>query len=42
MRACVIMHNVIFEDEGLVDPKERFNDGGENVQPSQGRAKFTC
>jgi len=23
MRACVIMHNMIVEDEGVVDPKER-------------------
>jgi glutathione S-transferase len=34
MKACVIMHNMIIEDEGEVDPDERFQDGGDNVQPS--------
>ena len=34
MRACVIMHNMIVEDEGIVDPDERFDYGGENVEPS--------
>ena len=34
MKACVIMHNMIIEDEGEVDPKERFKYGGENVEPS--------
>ena len=28
------MHNMIVEDEGEVDPDERFQDGGDNVQPS--------
>jgi len=36
MRACVIMHNMIVEDERDVDPDERFDYGGENVQPSHG------
>ena len=37
MRACVIMHNMIVEDEGfVVDPNERFDYGGENVQPARG------
>ena len=34
MKACVIMHNMIIEDEGEVDPDERFDYGGENVTPS--------
>ena len=34
MKACVIMHNMIIEDEGEVDPEERFDYGGENVTPS--------
>ena len=24
MKACVVMHNMIIEDEGVVDPGERF------------------
>jgi len=36
MRACVIMHNMIVEDERVLDPDERFPDVGENVQPSHG------
>ena len=36
MRACVIMHNMIVEDEIDLDPNERFDYGGENVQPSHG------
>ena len=35
MRACVIMHNMIVEDEGVVDPNERFEYGGDNVKPEQ-------
>ena len=35
MKVCVIMHNMIIEDEGEVDPDERFDYGGENVMPSQ-------
>jgi hypothetical protein len=31
MKACVTMHNMIIEDEGEVDPEERFDYGGENV-----------
>ncbi|XP_021306905.1 uncharacterized protein LOC110431742 [Sorghum bicolor] len=39
MRACVIMHNMIVEDEGfLVDPDERFEDDADNVEPAHGRA----
>jgi hypothetical protein len=41
MRACVIMHNMIVEDEGVVDPDERFEDGGENVRPGHGQATRT-
>ena len=33
MKACVIMHNMIVEDEGVVDPTERFDYGGQNVEP---------
>jgi len=36
MRSCVIMHNMIVEDERVVDPDERFPDVGENVQPGHG------
>jgi hypothetical protein len=38
MRACVIIHNMIVEDERVVDPDEWFPDVGENVQPSQSQA----
>jgi hypothetical protein len=38
MRVCVIMHNMIVEDEGFVDLDERFEDGGQNVQPDRGQA----
>jgi hypothetical protein len=41
MRACVIMHNMIVEDEGVVDPNERFEDGGENVEPDHGKPTRT-
>jgi len=42
MRACVIMHNMIVEDEGfVVDPNERFEDGGDNVEPDHGHAHRT-
>jgi hypothetical protein len=34
MKACVIMHNMIVEDEGVVDPNERFDYGGPNMEPS--------
>lgn len=34
MKACVIMHNMIIEDEGEVDWEERFPEGGENVRVS--------
>ncbi|XP_021315224.1 uncharacterized protein LOC110434815 [Sorghum bicolor] len=42
MRACIIMHNMIIEDEGyVVDPQERFDYGGDNVEPEHGRAHRT-
>ena len=34
MKAYVIMHNMIIEDEGEVDTEERFESGGDNVTPS--------
>ena len=34
MKACVIMHNMIIEDEGAIDPNERLEYGGQNVEPS--------
>ena len=34
MKACVIMHNMIVEDEGVVDPTKWFDYGGQNVEPS--------
>ena len=34
MKACVIMHNMIVEDEGVVDHTERFGYGGQNMEPS--------
>ena len=34
MTACIIMHNMIVEDEGTVDPDECFQNGGNNVEPS--------
>jgi hypothetical protein len=42
MRACIIMHNMIVEDEGyVVDPQERFDYGGDNVEPEHGVAHRT-
>ena len=41
MRACVIMHNMIVEDERNLDPDERFDGGGENVQPARGQPTRT-
>jgi len=42
MRACVIMHNMIVEDEGfVVDHNERFDYGGDNVEPARGRRTRT-
>jgi len=42
MRACVIMHNMIVEDEGfVVDPNERFDYGGENVEPEHDKPTRT-
>ena len=36
------MHNMIVEDEGfVVDPNERFDYGGENVQPARGQGTRT-
>jgi hypothetical protein len=37
MTACVIMYNMIIEDEGEVDPDERFDYGRQNVTPSHGQ-----
>ena len=37
MKACVIMHNMIVEDEGVVDPEERFDDEEDNVRASRQR-----
>jgi hypothetical protein len=41
MRACVIMHNMIVEDEGIVDPNEHFDYGGQNVEPSHDNSTRT-
>jgi hypothetical protein len=42
MRACIIMHNMIVEDEGfVVDPNERIEDGGDNVEPQHSHAHRT-
>jgi hypothetical protein len=39
MMACVIMHNIIIEDEGfMVNPNERFEYDGENVEPNHDQA----
>jgi hypothetical protein len=37
MKACIIMHNMIIEDEGEVDADERFDDEEENVRASHHR-----
>jgi hypothetical protein len=34
MKSCVIIHNMIIEDEGDLDPEERFDSPEHNVQPS--------
>jgi hypothetical protein len=34
MIACIIIHNMIVEDEGTMDPKEHFQNVGHNVEPS--------
>jgi hypothetical protein len=34
MKACIIMHNMIIEDEDEVDADEHFDDEEENVQAS--------
>jgi hypothetical protein len=34
MVPCIIMHSTIIEDEGRVDPNERFENGEVNVEPS--------
>jgi hypothetical protein len=34
MKACIIMHNMVIEDEGIVDPNELFDNGGDNVETS--------
>ena len=41
MRACVILHNMIVEDEGFVDPDKRFDYSGQNVEPAHGQATRT-
>lgn len=41
MKACIIMHNMIIEDEGRVDPKERFDDEDEDVEPQHGQPTRT-
>jgi len=42
MRASIIMHNMIVEDEGfVVDPDERFDYGGDNVEPDRGQPHRT-
>jgi hypothetical protein len=38
--ACVIMHNMIVEDEEIVEPDECFENGGDNVEPSHGRTTY--
>jgi hypothetical protein len=36
------MHNMIVEDEGfVVDPNERFDYGGDNVEPAHGQPTRT-
>jgi hypothetical protein len=37
MKACIIVHNMIIEDEGEVDADERFDDEEENVRASHHR-----
>jgi hypothetical protein len=34
MTTHIIMHNMIIEDEGIVDADERFESGRDNVEPS--------
>ena len=34
MKDCVIMHNMIIEDDRAVDSDEAFEYGGQNVEPS--------
>jgi hypothetical protein len=34
IKACIIMHNMIIEDEGEVDAEERFNDEEDSVRVS--------
>jgi hypothetical protein len=41
MKACIIMHNMIIEDEGHVDPDERFEDGDDNVELERGQPTQT-
>jgi hypothetical protein len=41
MKACIIMHNMIIEDEGHVDPDERFDEEEENVEPGHGQPSRT-
>jgi hypothetical protein len=39
MEACIIMHNIIIEDEGDVNVEKRFDDEKENVQVSHYRTR---
>jgi hypothetical protein len=39
MEACIIMHNIIIEDEGDVNVEKRFDDEEENVQVSHYRTR---
>jgi hypothetical protein len=40
MTACIIMHNMIVENEGKVDPREGFPEGGDNVETSHEMMDF--
>jgi hypothetical protein len=41
MKACIIMHNMIIEDEGHVDPNGCFDEEDENVEPEHGQPSRT-
>jgi hypothetical protein len=41
MKACVIMHNMIVEDEVVLDPNESFDYAGEKVEPHRGQPTRT-
>lgn len=40
MTTCIIIHNMIVEDEGTVNPDEHFDQGGDNVAPSHKQSKY--